>query len=612
MSWTNELYKVYESNCGNTECDPQLLPVSHSTANAQIELTLSESGEFKSARTVVKSDAVTVIPVTEDSAVRSSNICPHPFADKLVYIAGDYGDYVSDNKDCFEAYLAQLKAWEQSDSGHAAVTAVYRYLEKRCLIKDLIAAGVLIQDDESGRLKDKVSIEGIKQEDAFVRFRIEYADIMRESRTWEDKTLYDCFIKYNSDKIGNVQLCYATGRELPCTYKHPSKIRNSGDRGRLISSNDESGFAYRGRFDNKEQALSVSYDFSQKMHNALKWLIRRQGVNIENSLMLVIWESALRKLPNPIVSYAGLPIGEEVQFADTYPAYRQFLSETIFGYRLQLKHDSKAMVMGLDSATTGRLSIVLYSELSGSGFLTNVENWHRCSSWLRFNGKLKATVVNSFSLKDLIECAFGTEQGSFIKCKPKVMTDYMCRLIPCVTENRNIPKELVTALVNKASNPLAYSEYYNWQKVLEAACAMLRKARTEKTKNEEEKMMALDLDNCERSYLFGRLLAVADKAESDSYDETDKNKRITNARRYWQRFSTRPSQTWKVIEERLIPYINKLEKGKAVYYQSLMNEIMRKFITDDYTSSKRLEPSYLLAYHNQSQEFYKSKKNKEE
>ena len=270
MSWTNELYKVYESNCGNTECDPQLLPVSHSTANAQIELTLSESGEFKSARTVVKSDAVTVIPVTEDSAVRSSNICPHPFADKLVYIAGDYGDYVSDNKDCFEAYLAQLKAWEQSDSGHAAVTAVYRYLEKRCLIKDLIAAGVLIQDDENGRLKDKVSIEGIKQEDAFVRFRIEYADIMRESRTWEDKTLYDCFIKYNSDKIGNVQLCYATGRELPCTYKHPSKIRNSGDRGRLISSNDESGFAYRGRFDNKEQALSVSYEFSQKMHNALK------------------------------------------------------------------------------------------------------------------------------------------------------------------------------------------------------------------------------------------------------------------------------------------------------------------------------------------------------
>ena len=43
-----------------------------------------------------------------------------------------------------------------------------------------------------------------------------------------------------------------------------------------------------------------------------------------------------------------------------------------------------------------------------------------------------------------------------------------------------------------------------------------------------------------------------------------------------------------------------------------MNEIMRKFITDDYTSSKRLEPSYLLGYHNQSEEFYKSKKNKEE
>lgn len=124
--------------------------------------------------------------------------------------------------------------------------------------------------------------------------------------------------------------------------------------------------------------------------------------------------------------------------------------------------------------------------------------------------------------------------------------------------------------------------------------------------------MALDLENRERSYLFGRLLAVADKLESDSYDETDRNKRITNARRYWQRFSTSPYQTWKVIEERLRPYIDKLEKGKAVYYQSLMDEILSKFSFEDYTSTKRLEPSYLLGYHNQSKEFYKSKKNKEE
>ena len=118
-----------------------------------------------------------------------------------------------------------------------------------------------------------------------------------ESRVWKDKSLYQSFIAFNSSIAGKKQLCYATGEILPCTYKHPSKIRNAGDKAKLISSNDESGFSYRGRFDSKEQALSVSYDFSQKMHNALKWLIAKQGIAI-GPMMLLMWESNLQKLPD--------------------------------------------------------------------------------------------------------------------------------------------------------------------------------------------------------------------------------------------------------------------------------------------------------------------------
>lgn len=91
MSWTDELYQIYEYNSGREfdENEPVMLPVAHSTANAQIELTLDLDGNFKGARTVEKKDAVTVIPATEDSAARTSGIAAMPFADKLVYIAGD-------------------------------------------------------------------------------------------------------------------------------------------------------------------------------------------------------------------------------------------------------------------------------------------------------------------------------------------------------------------------------------------------------------------------------------------------------------------------------------------------------------------------------------------
>ena len=301
MSWTNELYKVYElaSNAESLDNEKHILPISHSTSNAQIELTISESGEFVNACTVEKANAETIIPVTEDSGARSSNVCPMPLADKLVYIAGDYSEYANgknaENSKYFNAYMAGLKKWTESEYTHKSVKAIFTYLEKRELMKDLIESNVLVLDENTNRLLDTAKIAGIQQADSFVRFRV------GNSETWLDKTLYDCFDKLNQNNMKNIKLCYATGKEVPVTYKHPAKIRNSGDKAKLISSNDESGFTYRGRFSSKEEAVSVGYEFSQKMHNALKWLIIKQGISM-GSLILVVWASGLKFIPNPLSS----------------------------------------------------------------------------------------------------------------------------------------------------------------------------------------------------------------------------------------------------------------------------------------------------------------------
>ena len=55
------------------------------------------------------------------------------------------------------------------------------------------------------------------------------------------------------------------------------KIRNEGDGAKLISANDSQNFTYRGRFITKEEAFAVGNETSQKLHNALKWIIRKQG-----------------------------------------------------------------------------------------------------------------------------------------------------------------------------------------------------------------------------------------------------------------------------------------------------------------------------------------------
>lgn len=620
MSWTEELYAIYELNCSREyEGDEaRMLPVAHSTANAQIEITIDESGSFKSANKVNKSEAVTIIPATEDSAGRTSGISAMPFADKLVYIAGDYDDYAngkkSDNTAYFTPYINGLKDWCESEYSHASVKALYNYIIKKTVMADLINAHVLEIDELSGKLKEKVKIEGIAQEDSFVRFIVDYPayDFDKERKTWEDNTLYESFISYYGTKMGKKQLCYASGDTVPVTYKHPSKIRNAGDKAKLFSANDESGFTYRGRFGDKEQVVSIGYEYSQKVHNALRWLIERQGFSID-SLTIVTWASGLKAVPDfkeRVITDKDME-DEDFEAPETAQGFGEILRKRIFGYRQKMNSNDKIMIMGLDAATTGRMNMSMYSEFESSRYFENIEYWHSTAKWLRFDGKHKKNVVNSFSLPEIIKCAFGTEKGNFIDCDKKVMREYILKLIPCVTDRLPIMRDILNMLYYRASEPLAYSNEYNHRNVLEVACGMIRNDMICKNKiNEEDYLMAYDPNEKNRSYLYGCLLAIADKAESDSFDKEDSG-RITNARRYWSTFSARPYQTWKIIEERLRPYLDKLNSGVRINYEKKINEITDKMTVTEFTKDTKLESLYLLGYHHYTAYLY-TKKNEEE
>lgn len=613
MSWTEELYKIYEQQCGRTENEASpLLPISHTTMKAQIKLTLSEQGDFISAERIEKADAITVVPVTEAAGARTSGVAAFPLADKLVYIAQDYPQYVdgkrSDNDKYFKDYLEQLERWANSEYSHPAVAAILAYVSKGQLMHDLISAGVLEADADTSKLAHGAKIAGIAQEDSFVRFRVIYKD-ERELKTWCDKSLFDAFIAFNTSmEGGEVQLCYALGKQLPVTYKHPKKICSGATNAKLISTNDENGFSYRGRFANKEQAASVSYEFSQKAHNALIWLINRQGITLD-SMTLIAWEGALNDVPDITAdfydSFAQFGINDDEEpepEGDTISAaYKDKLQKSIFGCKNRLEPTSKTMLMALDAATTGRLSMCMYTEMQSSDFFDNEKKWHSDTAWVRYNSFKKRYEANSFSFKDIAECAFGTEQNGVISCKSDIKRDTYMRLIPCVIQNRPLPQDIVSLLVNRASNPQMYDKDYNWRRVLETACGMIRKKRIETTK--EDCSMALDKNCNSRDYLFGRLLAVADKAEYSTYEKDDK--RTTNARRYFSNFANSPAHTWQIIRERLEPYLEKMSEKQRKFYDGLIHEITDQMNHEDFSSNQKLKPEYLHAYSCQLRELTK-------
>ncbi|WP_035180660.1 type I-C CRISPR-associated protein Cas8c/Csd1, partial [Heyndrickxia coagulans] len=126
MSWLLNLYETYQANeeqVGKIEKkrndqEYTLLPVSHTTQTAHLEVQVTEDGNFYYAEVINdKKDAITLIPCTEESSSRAgSKIAPYPLHDKLIYVAGDFVAYGGKIKkeEPFSYYIQQLGEWANS------------------------------------------------------------------------------------------------------------------------------------------------------------------------------------------------------------------------------------------------------------------------------------------------------------------------------------------------------------------------------------------------------------------------------------------------------------------------------------------------------------------
>ena len=123
--------------------------------------------------------------------------------------------------------------------------------------------------------------------------------------------------------------------------------------------------------------------------------------------------------------------------------------------------------------------------------------------------------------------------------------------------------------------------------------------------------MTLEEERADRSYQFGRLLAVLEKAERDTYDKDET--REPNAVRLQSVYSRRPLYTFKLIEEQLHrAYFPKLKPGTRNFYKNLISEIISRL--PDCTEQELNQPlkdTYLLGYYLQRKALYTAKENKE-
>lgn len=339
MSYLRALYSTYENNLDEVGIvatketrdqkiiEYMLLPISHTTQTAHVELTVNLDGTFNNAKVINKIS--TILPFTEGSGSRAGKnfTAPHVLHDKLMYVAGDYVTYTNDieKRVGFTTYIQQLKEWCESPYSHEHVKAIYNYVKQGTVIRDLVSSSILYLNEQGLlstkkdlKMEEKPEIFSVltgEQESTFVRFNVHIpGDITKP--IWRNKDIFDAYINFYNTKLKENDICYVSGENAPIIERHPNKLRNSGDKAKLISANDSSGFTFRGRFKESIEAANISYDVSQKAHNALKWLIERQGKTIDGRVFL-IWGSK-----NPDIPHVTNDLSD-----DTFTGFNSLLME---------------------------------------------------------------------------------------------------------------------------------------------------------------------------------------------------------------------------------------------------------------------------------------------
>jgi CRISPR-associated protein Csd1 len=513
------------------------------------------------------------------------------------------------NEPFFEPYVNQLRLW-QAEEPNPKVQAVLNYVERKHVVADLVGAGlmycgpgpILLTTWDSATptpelfkmLTPKIKDKRRDQGDAFVRWRVQVSGDP-VSALWEDFDVRNSWIRFVASRKAVSGLCMVTGAKSVLAESHPKRIRHPGDNAKLISSNDAAGFTFRGRISTPEQAYGVGSIATQKAHAALRWLISRQGYHDKaTGQVFVAWSVKGATIPDPFLNTTYLFGDGALESNSAAASYRgdggqHFavrLRKALAGYRARLSDSDGIVVMGVDSATTGRMAITYYRELSGSEFLDRIAGWHSEYAW-RQNYSKDHQFVGAPAPREIAETAYGRRLDDALR-KATVG-----RLLPSIIDACPLPVDILRSVVRRVSNRNSL-EKWEWEKCLGIACALVRGSR-----KDENYEMSLELSRTSRDYLFGRLLAIADNIE-DRAQHLAKEKRDTNAAKLMQRFADHPCSTWRTIELAITPYKARLRANRPAVLlerEKLLDTVHGMFGPEDFTNDSKLSGEFLLGYH---------------
>lgn len=615
-----------------------LLPIYHDNKviknnDIYIEVLLDKEGTFYKARKFEIGENV-IFPVTYESSNRTSTkIAPHPIVDSWYYVM-----YSELRQEKHQKYLENLDNWINQTKNNRVenfLTIIKKFVENpesvELVLTSTFGSDCQIQREfvgDDGKIYEgsltyggknkKITLKDIK-----LSFTILEFEGFKNISVSNFKDLHLDFVNLvQKNNLIDKGLCNISGKEDRIIKNHRSP-RGLFKNAKLISQNSE--IAYIGdRFPTKETSIDIikiGYETSEKIHLMIKYLMENNNSRtwLGSSQYLINWfsddlvnESQL-DIINPVFNDLFENDEDEKDshvFIKPNEENKKIGSSFIKGKKL-FSDEATYCISILNKTNDGRIALKYFRQLQVSQLLKNLESWQENYSW---EAKTKAEDyrLKTPTFNEIINVAYGVDRERYLELdNDSFRSDQYQQLVTALIDGNPVPSTIVKKLETNIKQRQKYPNH--WSQVQQISLAILHKQY-----GREFKPM-LDHENTNRSYLFGRLLAIFELIETQRYRIDGNNQeRVTNAERYWNAYTSQPAKLMMNLTNKIKPYeetvklnahgiFNKLDKERAEIVRLLSPLMAKKDINDP------LDYQFIFGYYAEKQFFYtKQEKNESE
>lgn len=598
--------------------NPVLLPLYHTSLKSNskniISVKLDQDGSFYKAEVTADNQTI-VFPVTANSVARSgSNPAPHPLVDKFSY-------YVSEaNQTQYDDFHKQLANWiDYCDEGEVKgfLTKIQRFILQTDFLSSILQSlygdyyqreGLKITYSDSDGKNKTVDLSAY-----FLEFSIVQFHGFKDESVTSYKELHQSYISFVRANQDNLGTCNISGRTEQITNKHRGLMGNA----KIISVSNK-GEAYKGRFKEREDVFSVGYETSEKIHLMIKYLLENKNSStwLESSQYLINWfsDDLANESQLDIVKPEFNELFEDSEderdslvFIKPNKENKKIGSSFIKGQKL-FSNDAMYNIAILNKTSNGRIALKYFRQVQVSQLLKNLETWQENYSWeaktKSGNYKLRTPTFN-----EIINAAYGIDRERYLELdNDSFKSDQYQQLVTALIDGRLIPNTIVKKLEDNIKQRQKYSKH--WYQVQQVSLAVLQKQYG------REFTPMLDHQETDRSYLFGRLLAIYELFETQGYAlDGSSQERITNAERYWNAYTGQPAKMMNHLENKIKPYEEVLKLNRPGIWHKLERERKEiiQLLTPLYAKKEFTQPldyKFIFGYYAEKQ-FYYTKQTKE-